>query len=234
MEVNAIMWDIDGTILDFLKAEEAAINSLFEKFEFGTCTDEMLHRYSIINKKYWERLERNEITKDEVLVGRFEEFFSNEKLDVSKAREFNKEYQIALGDTIVFRDQCKDLLLSLKGKVFQFAVTNGTKIAQDKKLKNSGLDIIFDEIFISEEVGYEKPNIEFFNEVFNTIEMRGYSISKDKIILIGDSLTSDMKGANNANITNVWYNPKHSINNSDSKIDYEVDNIWKIREIFDL
>ena len=69
--IRAVLWDVDGTLLDFHAAESAAIRSLFHDFGFGDCTDEMIHRYSKINEGFWERLEKNEITKEQVLIGRF-------------------------------------------------------------------------------------------------------------------------------------------------------------------
>lgn len=76
----------------------------FEILEMGVCTDEMVARYAAINIKYWERLERNEITKQETLVGRFQEFFETEKLPMDKAALFNQEYQIRIGDKVFFND----------------------------------------------------------------------------------------------------------------------------------
>ncbi len=94
--INKTYWerDVDGTLLDFAAAEKAAIRNLFEEYHLGECTDEMLLRYSRINKTYWERLERGEITKAEVLVGRFQEFFEAEGIDSAIALEFNQKYQI--------------------------------------------------------------------------------------------------------------------------------------------
>ena len=129
--IKAILWDIDGTILDFIRAEHAAIKKCFEVFQLGECTDEMIARYSKINKGYWEKLERKEITKPELLVGRFKDFFAGENIITDCAKEFKKEYQVRLGDTICFCDNSYELLKSLKGRVKQYAVTNGTKIAQD-------------------------------------------------------------------------------------------------------
>ena len=72
--ITTILWDVDATLLDFLAAEKAAIKKLFQEFALGECTDEMIGRYSQINRSYWERLECGELTKPEVLVGRFREF----------------------------------------------------------------------------------------------------------------------------------------------------------------
>lgn len=225
--IKAILWDIDGTLLDFLAAEKAAIRKCFEIFGLGECTDEMIKRYSAINKKYWECLERGEITKPQVLVGRFEEFFASENILTDCAPEFNQEYQIRLGDTICFCDDSYELVRGLKGRIKQYAVTNGTKVAQDRKLKKSGLIDIFDDVFISEELGFEKPGIGFFEKVWEKIG----DYESDEVVIVGDSLTSDMQGGNNAGILCCWYNPKGTINNKELKIDYEIDNLQKIYEI---
>ena len=225
--IKAILWDIDGTILDFIRAEHAAIKKCFEVFQLGDCTDEMIARYSKINKGYWEKLERKEITKPELLVGRFKDFFAGENIITDCAKEFNKEYQVRLGDTICFCDNSYELLKGLKGRVKQYAVTNGTKIAQDKKLSKSGLVDVFDDIFISEEVGYEKPDVRFFEHVWAKIG----AYRPDEVMIVGDSLTSDMKGGNNAGIVCCWYNPKKVPNTKNLKIDYEIENLNEIKAL---
>ena len=117
--IRFLLWDVDGTLLDFRAAETAAVKSLFDEFSLGRCTDEMVRRYSRINMVFWERLERNEITKSQVLIGRFEQFFGEIGIPVSLAEEFNRRYQIRLGDTIVFRDDSIRIVKSLRGCVRQ-------------------------------------------------------------------------------------------------------------------
>ena len=172
-------------------------------------------------------LERGEITKPQVLIGRFEEFFESEGIVTDCATEFNKEYQKQLGETICFCDNSYELLQSLKGLVKQYAVTNGTKAAQDRKLQKSGLIDIFDGVFISEVVGIEKPGIGFFEHVWEKIG----TYEKEEIMIVGDSLTSDMQGGNNAGIVCCWYNPKGIKNEANLRIDYEVDDLQKVAEI---
>ncbi|MBQ7114511.1 MAG: YjjG family noncanonical pyrimidine nucleotidase [Clostridia bacterium] len=225
--IKVILWDVDGTLLDFPKAEYEAIKTCFRIFDLGECTDEMVARYSEINKKYWEMLERKELTKPEVLVGRFREFFAKEKIQTDCAEDFNKEYQLRLGDTICFCDNSYELLKSLKGRVKQYAVTNGTRIAQDKKLNRSGLIDVFDGIFISEDIGIEKPDVGFFQSVFERIGQ----YEKDEVMIVGDSLTSDMQGGNNAGILCCWYNPKHVPLTKALRIDYEIDDLNRIEDI---
>lgn len=228
--IKTILWDIDGTLLDFHAAEREAIKSLFQKFELGECTDEMIERYSKINRSYWERLERGEVTKPQVLVGRFEDFFASEGLDISLAPEFNQAYQLSLGDTIVFCDDSYNIVKSLKGKVKQYAVSNGTVIAQTKKLRLSGLGELFDGVYLSEDLGVEKPNVEFFDQVFTEIG----PINKDEVIIVGDSLTSDICGGNNAGILTCWYNPSQVVRKGDYKIDYEIADIHEIYAIINV
>ena len=225
--IKVILWDVDATLLDFKKAEYAAIKNCFEIFGLGELTDAMMKRYSIINRKYWEKLERKEITKQEVMVNRFAEFFEKENIRTDCAAEFNDEYQLQLGETIVFCDNSYELMKNLKGRVKQYAATNGTKSAQDRKLTKSGLIDLFDGIFISEVVGADKPDKEFFNYIFEQIG----SYEKEEIMMVGDSLTSDMQGGNNAGIICCWYNPKHEKNDTNLRIDYEIDDLQKVLEI---
>lgn len=222
-----ILWDVDGTVLDFLASESYAIRFLFKKYNIGECSDEMLKMYSAINVKYWQILERGELTKKEILIGRFREFFDIIGVDTSIAESFNQDYQVTLGDHIEFVKDAKEILLSQKGKYTIAAVTNGTKIAQEKKLRLSGLDEIFDDIFISENIGVEKPNIEFFDYVFEKLGIT----DKKEVLLIGDSLTSDMKGGFIAGIDTCWFNPKHAPNPSEIPITYEIDKLIKITNI---
>ena len=114
--ITAVLWDVDGTLLDFTAAERAAVRKLFAEFGLGECTDAMIARYSAINVSFWERLERNEIPKPRVLVGRFEQFFAEYGIDPGIAPAFNRRYQPALGDTIVYRDGSIDIVRSLRGK----------------------------------------------------------------------------------------------------------------------
>ena len=227
--ITTILWDVDATLLNFLAAEKAAICTLFQKYELGECTDEMLNRYSKINRSYWERLERNEITRSEVLVGRFQDFFKAEGLNTDVAADFNEDYQSSLGDTIAFNDDSYAIVKSLCEKVKQYVVSNGTVKAQTKKLKLSGLGELMDGIFLSEQLGVEKPDIKFFEKVFSEIGLE----DKKQVMIVGDSLTSDMQGGNNAGIVTCWYNPEHAPVKGNVKIDYEIADLHQIYDLLD-
>lgn len=222
-----LLWDIDGTILNFEKAEKRAIRTLFEKFNLGECTDEMLSHYIEINKKYWKLLECGKMEKERILVERFVEFFLKEGIRTDAASEFNKAYQLALGDTIAFNDDALEIIKTQKKNYQIIIVTNGTAIAQKKKLERSGLDKIADNIFISEEVGYEKPSIHFFERVIAKAGIDDVS----QAVIIGDSLTSDIQGGVNAGIDTCWYNPKEDVNDTNLKPTYIIKNLHELCEI---
>ena len=227
MKIKVILWDIDGTLLNFEAAEKAAIRQCFSAFDLGECTDEMLGAYQTINREYWKRLEIGDISKKEALVARFHDLLEKYGLDTSVAPQVNAEYQVRLGDTICFNKNGLETVKVCKGKIPQYAVTNGTKVAQDRKLKNSKLDTLFDGIFISDVLGVEKPNKEFFDKVFEAIG----NYEKDEVIIVGDSLTSDIKGGNNAGILTAWYNPKRIENAKNVNIDFQISNLWEIEQI---
>lgn len=226
-KITTILWDVDGTLLDFLAAEKAAIRSLFQEYQLGECSDEQIRRYSVINRSYWERLERGEISKPEVLVGRFRSFFKKEGIDPSIAPEFNEKYQLRLGDTIVFRDDSLNIVRSFQGKVRQYVVSNGTIKAQTKKLDRSGLDVLMDGVFLSEQLGVEKPNVGFFDQVFEAIG----PVDRKQVMIVGDSLTSDIAGGERAGIITCWYNPGGQPRPADSRIDYEIQDLHEVYAI---
>jgi len=225
--IKVILWDIDGTILDFIAAEKEAIKNTFTHFNLGEVTDEDIKVYSAINKSYWKRLETGELTKPQILKGRFVEFFKLKGIEFEDFDALNTEYQIRLGDTICFFDDSFNIIKELKGKVKQYAVTNGTKAAQDRKLAKSGLIDLFDGVFISEVVGAEKPSSLFFNKVFDVIGQ----FDKQEILIVGDSLSSDMLGGNNAGILCCWYDRGIDSLPESIRIDYRIDDLHKVLDI---
>ena len=229
--IKYLLWDIDNTLLSFDLAERASMTKGFDKFELDIEDAKALEVYKNINDKYWKMLEKGEKTREEILTGRFEEFFDLYDIayDESLVNDFNLFYQEELGKQVFFNDYAEEVLHKLGKEYKQYAVTNGSKIAQSGKLKNSGLDKVFDGVFISEDLGYDKPSLEYFDLVFERIGSK----NKEEYILIGDSLTSDMLGSNNAGIRNIWYNPKDLDNKANIKVDYTIKNLKEVIEILE-
>lgn len=228
--IQVVLWDIDGTLLDFNAAEKTAIRACFAKHGLGECTDTMLQEYHLINRRWWERLEQGKATKSEVLHNRFQEFFANYQLPQERIAAFNDSYQFALGDTACFFEHGLETVTALRGQVRQYAVTNGTKIAQQRKLRLSGLDQLFDGIFISEDLGAEKPSSAFFDAVWSAIG----PIPRDQALIIGDSLTSDIQGGRNAGIHTCWYRPEGTVNSSEISPEYEIHDLAQVSTLLNI
>ena len=162
-----------------------------------------------------------------MLVERFIEFFSNKGINADIAAEFNKEYQIALCDTIVFNDDAIDIIKHQRKTCKIVIVTNGTEVVQEKKLKRSGLNDIADNVFISELVGFEKPNIKFFEKVILEVGIKDLK----EALIIGDSLTSDIQGGHNIGIDTCWYNPKDEENTTLLSPTYTIRNLHELENI---
>ena len=224
--MKKILWDIDGTLLNFDLAETSAINKCFEIFNLEKPTEDMLTAYKNINNIYWERLERNEVTRDEVLLGRFRDFFEKYGIKTDIVEDFNLNYQIELGKTYVFNPFGKDVVKKLSNKYDQYAVTNGSLTAQRGKLEGSDLNEIFKGSFISELIGFEKPDERFFEYVFDKI---GSRVLEDYVI-IGDSLTSDMLGGIKAKIKTIWFNPYKKKNHLNLPIDFEISSLNEVED----
>lgn len=221
-----ILWDMDQTLLDFKKSENYALKDAFKQFG-KTIQDDTVRLFSEINDSYWKRFERGEIDKQEILSGRFRSLFEVLSIKDIKIEDIAAVYQKALGSVYFYLDDSYRLCSELKGNCRQYVVTNGVEWTQQNKMKLSGFDRIMDGIFISEVLGVPKPNKEFFEKCFEKIQ----DFHREKTIIIGDSLTSDMRGGNRAGITCCWYNPEHKERNGDIRIDYEIDNLWDIREV---
>lgn len=225
--IKIILWDIDATLLDFLKSENMALKKAFAHFGLGECTDSTVAEYSAINQSYWNRLETGELTKEQVLVGRFEEFLNVKGFGNVDANEFCEFYESSLPDCVEFIGNAEETIKALSNSYYQYAVTNGAKNVQTKKLAVSGIDGIFNGAFISDDVGYAKPSKEFFSFVLENIP----KVSDDEILIVGDSLTSDIKGGNNMGFKTCWFNP-HNLPLSDGySVDYQIDNIDSIFDV---
>lgn len=229
MYYQAVLWDVDGTLLDFGKSERHGIFECMKEFGIEAFDDDMLKRYAKVNRMCWEALERGEMTKQEVLVGRFIRFFEQEGIKCSDVEAFNDAYQKKLGETFFENEDSLSLCRKWHGKIKQCVVTNGTVEAQRAKLRNSGLEQYMDGIFISDEIGVEKPGIGFFNPVLDLLK----EIPPERILIVGDSLTSDMRGGNNAGLTCCWYNPKGEKNQKEIRVDYEIAHLWDVDKILE-
>lgn len=219
--------DLDDTLLDFHKAEAWAIRQALSKAGIAP-TDAMIARYSEINQRQWELLEEKKLTRKQVLIRRFELLFQELEVDAS-CEDTQQCYETMLARRHDFMPGAPELLELLKGRYPLYLVSNGTAMVQDRRLRDSGIEKYFQGIFISERIGVDKPQKEFFDRSFATIP----DFDPSQAMIIGDSLTSDMQGGINAGITTCWYNPRHKPRRADIPVDYEIDDLVKLPRLLE-
>lgn len=201
MRYSTVLFDADGTLLDFHRGEREAVKEALALS--GICADdEMVRVYSEINDGLWKALERGEIERSVLLYRRFELFCEHYGYEAD-AKRIAKDYMDTLSTKAYLLDGVVDMLDRLYGKVRMYIVTNGIEYIQTRRYARTGIQKYFDGIFISECIGSAKPSPDYFAYVEKHVD--GFDVRST--IVIGDSLTSDIKGGNNYGIDTCWYNP---------------------------
>ena len=223
--VKNVFLDLDDTVLDFEAAERAAIARALTDFGVDA-NDETLKMYSEINLSFWKRLERGEIDRHEVLIGRFRTLFA--RLGISGDIEaVNVRYGNYLSYEHPFVDGAQEMLEDLYKAYRLYIVSNGNANVQHRRIADSGIAKYFRGIFISEEIGCDKPDRAFFERSFAQIS----DFKREESIMVGDSLSSDIKGGKNAGIRTVWFNPKGKENKIGAAPDFEIRALRELKEI---
>ena len=219
--VKYLFLDLDDTILDFRKAEQVAIRKTLAFFGVDP-TPEVCTRYSYINKLHWEALERREITREQVLTGRFDVLFKELGLEADSG-ECAVCYTKNLGQGHYFLPGAEEAVELLSRKYRLFLVSNGTASVQKGRMTSANLYRFFETVFVSQEIGHTKPSTAYFDACFARIP----DFAREKSIIVGDSLSSDIQGGINAGIRTVWVNPGH---NSCGNIcpDYEIEALHQL------
>ncbi len=226
MKYKIILFDIDDTLLDFSKSEEIAISNLMKYYNIIP-TKENCELYHRINIKYWKMFENKQITRNALLVERFKDFFKEFNIEDDFEKTNNLYFDI-LSQLAYVIEGAEDLLEKLSKNYDLYGVTNGTTRVQKGRLAKTNIHKFLKQIYLSEEIGFQKPDIKYFDFVFEDIKI----INKEEVLIIGDSVTSDIQGGINAGIDTVWYNPKENV--SDIKCTYIVKNYQEIMIILEI
>lgn len=227
--IRDIFLDVDDTILDFGRAEREALSSALS--QMGVAVDEkVLHCYHEVNLAHWKMLERGEITRERLLVRRFEKFY--EQIGVSAdAVGTQRVYEYELGCRSYYLEGAEALLAELlRGGYHLYLASNGTTAVQAPRIKASGLDRICHGIFLSEEIGCDKPQRAFFDACFARLK----DFEPKNAIILGDSLSSDIAGGKNAGLKTCWFNPKKLPLTGDVTPDFEISELSEFLEILKL
>lgn len=210
MHYKLILLDIDDTLIDFHKCEREALSKLFLKFNIAPSPENFAH-FNKENKSVWALFEKGQVKQSEINTQRFSQFLKAIDIDTSKRlTEIAESYLDFLSQEHHLLEGATAFVQSLSAHFKLAVLTNGFTSVQKKRLEGSGLISFFDSVFISEEIGYSKPNKEIFNHVLKKYP----HFERKNILMVGDSLGSDILGANHAKIDSCWLNPKMAINYS--------------------
>ena len=228
MKYKYLLFDLDHTLLDFDAAEDIALTQLLE--EEGVEDIQNYKDYYVpMNKALWKDLEQKKITKDALINTRFEKLFAH--FGIEKDGSYLAErYQFFLSKQGQTYLGVEDLLKNLIKQDYElYAATNGITGIQTGRLAQSGLAPYFNQVFISEQLQTQKPDALFYEKIGQQIE----GFSKEKTLMIGDSLTADIQGGNNAGIDTIWYNPHHLENYTQAQPTYEIHSYQDLLDCLD-
>lgn len=216
MKYDVFLFDLDDTLMDFGETEKNAFTNVFSANGLPNGLAEYRATYRAISTVLWEDLEQGRTTLADLKTERFRRLFMEHGLELD-AEVFSQTYLDNLGREIHLIDGVKEMIESLSGARIAL-LTNGFKDVQLARMAGSGLSDKFEAIFTSEEIGFQKPRPEIFEHVFRKMQLT----DKSRVLMIGDSLTSDIQGGNNFGIDTCWYNPTRKPNLSSAKSTYEI------------
>ena len=226
MKYDVLLFDADNTVLDFDRSEEQALKRAFAEMGLSFNAN-VLAVYRKNNVAQWQLFEKGQITKPQVLINRFVNTFADLQLPAELAQQTGDLYEEYLKFGFFVVPHAEEVLTVLKNKCKLYVVSNGVAEIQNSRMKGSGMEKYFIDRFVSETVGYHKPQIEYFNYCFAHID----GFDKSKTLIIGDSLTSDIQGGVNAGIDACWFNPTHAPNKSNLTPTYEIDDLRQLLDI---
>ena len=228
MTYTHLLFDLDHTLLDFDRAEDLALTFLLE--EAGVASQEIKvykDHYIPMNRAMWEDLNHGLITKPELLRTRFSRLFEHFGKEVDGSFLAGR-YQHFLSQQGQELPQAHAFLADVKDRGHKiYAATNGVGFIQHFRLQASSILPFFDYIFISDEVGAHKPSTDFFVKITNQV----HDFHPSSAFIIGDSLTADIQGGNNAGIDSVWFNPRNLVNKTPAVPTYQVKSYEEILKI---
>lgn len=225
MKYKTILFDADGTLLDFERAEYEALSDILAEFHIPD-TKENHAVYSAANDEQWKLLEKGLVTRSELRVNRFENFLHRIGMSAS-ACAMADSYTLALSKKSHLLDGAFELCEDLSRDCSLYIITNGFRFIQQGRFYPSPIAPFFREVFISEDIGAEKPDRAFFDYVSAAIP----SFDKKTTLVVGDSVSSDIAGGIGAGLDVCWYNPKNKPTPPDMKITYTISTLSELIDI---
>ena len=214
-----ILFDADNTLLDFDAAESKALADTLRNY--GIEPDaETVQTYRTINEELWRQLEKGQLRRDKLMAERFTRF-----LNAGNGAEMNKFYldQLSTHPDLA-APNVLDVLKELSEVATLAVVTNGFDRVQSRRVAESGMKDFIEEVFVSEKLDSEKPNRKIFDAALRSLGVE----NREHVLMVGDSLTSDIQGGINAGLDTCWYNPNHAENPGKVCPTYEISNLEEL------
>ena len=214
--IETVLFDLDNTLLDFDRAEHEALRQTLLHL-CGYAPEEMLRRYNAINRAQWKLLEQGKLTRHDVKLRRFALLFDEFDIRVS-VKKAARQYEALLGIGHYYMEGAEEVLKTLAPCYGLYIVTNGTASVQQGRIGSAGLRQWVRDIFISEEIGFDKPNPAYFEACFARIP----GLQRQKTVIVGDSLSSDIQGGKNAGLGTIWFHPGKTPRENGPVPDHEI------------
>lgn len=226
MKYEVILFDADETLYDFKKSEREAFKNTMLEFNIEYDEENHLKTYQDINTTLWKEFEQGLITQEKLKIERFKRLSDMLKINFDE-NNFATLYMKHLSNASFLYDNSIDLLDELNQHYRLGIVTNGLTLVQDKRIRQSTIAKYFDAIVISEEILISKPNPGIFEYTLKNLDF----FDKSKVLMVGDSLSSDIQGGINFGIDTCWYNPNKIKNETSIKPTYEISNLDELKSL---
>ncbi|MDP8201348.1 MAG: YjjG family noncanonical pyrimidine nucleotidase [Candidatus Tenebribacter burtonii] len=224
MKYKLVLFDADGTLYDFTRTEREAFEKTLRQFGIHENLSHLHKEYEKINLAIWKEFEKKKIDSIKLRLERFSRFFKQEKLSLDP-KVISPIYLKYLSEGTHLLDGAEEIVKYFYGKCKLALATNGLADVQNPRFADSRLIKYFKYIFISEEIGSPKPNKKYFQHIFDKLPY------KDSAIIIGDNLSSDIKGGSDFGIDTCWFNPNKRINENGVVPTYEISNLVELKKI---
>ncbi|NRT72664.1 YjjG family noncanonical pyrimidine nucleotidase [Clostridium beijerinckii] len=226
MKYKVILFDADDTLFDFKKSEREAFKNTILEFNINYDENYHLKIYHDINTAIWKEFEQGLITQEKLKVERFKRLADKLKISFDEI-EFAKSYMQNLSNCSFLFDGILELIEHLSKSYKLLIITNGLTAVQENRIRKSIISKHFEDVVISEEISISKPNPKIFEHALENI----YHTNKNTVLMVGDSLTSDIQGGINFGIDTCWYNPNKLENNSNIAPKYEISNFDELKHL---
>ena len=221
-----VFLDLDDTLFDFKRSEYYAFHKLASDLNFQV-TPAIYQHYEDYNAQLWQAIELGQLSKNELMATRFPNFFKQYQLEIEPGPSWDDRFRDYLAESTQLQDGALALLDQLsRAGCRLFAASNGIGNTQRYRLNQTRIETYFEDVFISETIGFNKPDSRFFEYIFPRIK----DFQKDQAIMVGDKLSSDILAANNVQMAACWFNEHHLAKPDQFTVQYEADSLADIAD----